>query len=104
MEILAQIDGMTGIADTYSGPVPSVPQHRDNVVHRSGKILVGEWTSNHVRIAEDGGWWCWEGKRNYLYADGSVRYMAATDIAPANDGFPDPNLTAGGITGSDDPR
>ena len=100
----AQIDLMTSKADTYSNPVPSVPQRQDNVVNRSGKIIVGEWTSNHDPITDDKGWWCWEGQRNYLYADGSVRYVAASEIAPARDGLPDPNLTVGGITGSDDAR
>jgi len=101
-----QIDAMSSPADTY-GPTarPSIPQQCDNVANPSGKILIGEWSSNHSPVKdEDKGWWCWEGRRNYLFADGQVRFLRATEIRPANDFYPDANLTIRGIKGLDWPR
>ena len=40
-------------------------------------------------------------QRLFLLADGQVRYLAAREIRPARDGFPDGNLTQDGIKGSD---
>ena len=81
----------------------SVAQKDFNVAHPSGKILIGEWLSNHLPIDKDGGWWCRQGRRNYLFADGQVRYLKAEQIRPARDGFPNPNLTVRGIKGLDYP-
>lgn len=100
-----QIDTMNSPADTYSNPRPSVPQKSLNVVRTSGKIIIGEWSSNHLRIdGKDDGWWGWDGRRNYLFADGQVNCLKAKDIRPARDGWPDANLTVGGIRGQDWPR
>jgi len=96
-----QIDSMSEPKDTYSNPLPSVAHSDEDVTDPHGKIMIGEWTSNHHPIDPDGGWWTWEGKRNFLLADGSVTYLPAADLAPANDAFPDPNLTVHGIEGSD---
>jgi prepilin-type N-terminal cleavage/methylation domain-containing protein/prepilin-type processing-associated H-X9-DG protein len=98
-----QIDAMSTPADTYSNPQPSVPQRSADVARPSGKILIGEWQSNHVPIKEDKGWWCWEGSRNYLFADGRVSFLKAEEIRPARDGLPDANLTLRGIKGTDWP-
>jgi prepilin-type processing-associated H-X9-DG protein len=101
-----QIDSMSSPADTYSNPVPSVAQRSCNVGNPSGKIIVGEWLSNHLRsdTESDNGWWCKVGSRNYLFADGQVRFLAAKEIREANDGLPDANLTIRGIKGTDWPR
>ena len=103
-----QIDDMNDKSDTWSSfppDVPSVPQRRSGVARPSGKILIGEWHSNHLRIdGKDGGWWGWKGSRNYLFADGGVRFLRAREIREANDGWPDANLTKGGIKGVDWPR
>ncbi len=106
-----QIDDMNSPGNTYGdGPcVPSIPQRSLNVVKPAGKIIVGEWNSNHLRVVERGwygygGWWCWQGSRNYLFADGQVQFLKAEDIRPANDGYPNPNLTIHGIRGIDWPR
>lgn len=98
-----QIDDMNSPADTY-GPTskPSEPQRCSNVAKPSGKVLVGEWLSSHARTDKaDAGWWCWQGSRNYLFVDGQVRFIKAKDIRKARDGFPNPNLTFGGIKGFD---
>jgi prepilin-type N-terminal cleavage/methylation domain-containing protein/prepilin-type processing-associated H-X9-DG protein len=94
-----QIDNIT--SDTLI--LSQVPQKTVNVARPAEKILIGEWLSNHQRIKEgaDPGWWGWAGKRNYLFADGQVRFLDANDICPANDGKPNPNLTVGGIRGTD---
>ena len=103
-----QINNMDSPSYTCgNGPfVESVPQQSVNVAKPSEKIIIGEWNSNHLRVVEQGwygydGWWCWDGSRNYLFADGSVDFIEATDIAPARDGYPNPNLTVDGIKGSD---
>ncbi len=99
-----QIDAMTSPSDTYSNPPPSVPQKESDVGSPDRKILMGEWTSNHLRIDNDGGWWSPEGKRNYLFAGGGVRWVDARRIRLGRDGLPDPNLTVRGIKGRDYPR
>jgi len=98
-----QIDAMSSPADTYKNPQPSVPQRSSNVAKPAGKILIGEWLSNHSPIDEDGGWWCWEGSRNFLFADGQIRFLPAEQIRPARDELPDANLTVRGIKGLDWP-
>ena len=96
-----QIDSMTGTIDTYENARPSVPQRVTNVRKPSEKIIFGEWLSNHKQIDNDQGWWCWEGKRNYLFVDGQISMLEAKQILPAHDTFPDANLTIKGIKGSD---
>jgi len=102
-----QIDAMSDESDTWSSfppETPSIPQRSLCVAKPSGKIIIGEWLSNHLRIDDDEGWWCWQGSRSYLFVDGHVRYIAAEEIRPAKDGWPDANLTVGGIKGIDWPR
>jgi prepilin-type N-terminal cleavage/methylation domain-containing protein/prepilin-type processing-associated H-X9-DG protein len=99
-----QIDSMSSIADTYgANSQPSIPQRSMNVAKPSGKIIMGEWLSNHSPIDDDGGWWSWEGSRNYLFVDGQVSFLEAKEIRPARDEFPDANLTIRGIKGQDWP-
>jgi prepilin-type N-terminal cleavage/methylation domain-containing protein/prepilin-type processing-associated H-X9-DG protein len=99
-----QIDDMNSPVDTYANPRPSVPQRSMDVARPSGKILIGDWLSNHLSINDDRGWWCWQGSRNYLFVDGQVRLLEAKQIRPARDGLPDANLTIHGIKGIDWPR
>jgi prepilin-type N-terminal cleavage/methylation domain-containing protein len=101
-----QIGAMSSIADQYKTPVESVPQKWLNVKKPDGKILIGEWTSNHLRVDKDTdkGWWCTVGSRNYLFADGQIRFLKAQDIRLARDGYPNPNLTIHGISGIDWPK
>jgi prepilin-type N-terminal cleavage/methylation domain-containing protein len=98
-----QIDGMSSSENTYSNPLPCVRQRTTDVARPSGKILIGEWLSNHSLIENDKGWWCWEGSRNFLFADGQIRMLLAKQIRPARDGLPDANLTVSGIKGVDWP-
>ena len=107
----AQIDSITTIRDTYDIPgtpsvaKPSVRQRSSDVARPSQKILIGEWLSNHLPVnGNDPGWWDWQGTRNYLFADGQMLFLEATDIREANDGNPNPNLTEHGIRGTDWPR
>jgi prepilin-type N-terminal cleavage/methylation domain-containing protein/prepilin-type processing-associated H-X9-DG protein len=97
----AQIDTLSDKADTYSNPLRTIPQRVGRAVHPAGKVMVAEWLSNHRPLDDDAGWWCWEGARNCLFADGHVAYHEATDFEAANDGFPDFNLTAHGLKGRD---
>jgi len=107
-----QIDTMSCTemhAEQLSTAVPSIPQRSLCVAKPQGKILIGEWDSNHIRIVEDTrwwrrGWWSWQGSRNYLFADGQVNYLKAEQIREARDGCPNPNVTVRGIKGIDWPR
>ena len=96
-----QVDSMNQVADTYTNPQLSIPQQVGDVAYPAGKILIGEWFSNHNLLDEDKGWWTWEGSRNYLFADGQIQYLEARQIRPARDGLPDSNLTFHGIKGVD---
>jgi len=98
-----QIDDMNSPAETYTNPQPSIPQRSLDVARPSEKILIGEWLSNHSPVTDDPGWWTWQGSRNYLFADGQVRFLKAKQIRPARDGLPDANLTIRGIKGLDYP-
>jgi prepilin-type N-terminal cleavage/methylation domain-containing protein len=101
-----QINEMSEPADTYdaSRVRRSIPQRAGSVSHPAAKILIGEWLSNHAVVEDDGGWWCWLGARTFLFADGQVRFLQATEIRPARDELPDANLTVNGIKGRDLPR
>ncbi len=96
-----QIDQMNASSDTYSNPRQSIPQKVSDVAKPSGKIIIGEWLSTHIPATGDNGWWNWLGSRNYLFVDGQVSYLKATQINKARDGFPNPNLTFRGIKGID---
>jgi len=96
-----QIDAMSATADTYSNPQPSCAQRIGNVASPSGKILLGEWNSNHAPYENDKGWWEWQGTRLFLLADGQVVFLEAKKIRPARDNLPDANLTVHGIQGRD---
>lgn len=100
-----QINSMSSTADTYTKPQPSIRQSRSSVARPSEKILIGEWLSNHYRLKDnDPGWWGWEGRRNFLFADGNIYFIKAVDIREANDKLPDANLTKDGTKGTDWPR
>ena len=88
-----------------------MPQTLARVTTPANKILVGEWQNNH-----DGRtittWWTLDGSssRDYLFADGHVKYLRASVLTAANpapnnypDGYPDPNVTPGGLGGADVP-
>ncbi|MFA5422504.1 MAG: type II secretion system protein [Phycisphaerae bacterium] len=97
-----QIDAMNSVTDTYSNPQPSMPQRTINVARPRSKIIIGEWLSVHEPTDdEDLGWWCQQGRRNFLFADGSTNFVKAEDILEARDGYPNPNLTVHGIRGMD---
>jgi prepilin-type N-terminal cleavage/methylation domain-containing protein len=97
----AQIDTMSDKSDTYANPRPSIAQRIGEVTCPSAKILIGEWSSNHLSIDQEQGWWNWQGARNFLFSDGQVLFLHAEQIQPARDGLPDANLTIGGIKGRD---
>jgi len=96
-----QIDAMNDTKYTWSSPQPSVGQRSSGVGSPDHKILAGEWTSNHEPVPNDTGWWTWDGSRNFLFADGHARYLAARGLLAANDGKPNPCLTRYGIRGRD---
>lgn len=78
------------------------PQCEAAVAFPAHKILAGEWSSNHDPLSgTDLGWWDTRGTRCFLFADGHARSLPAARVHPARDGLPDPNLTVGGVAGSD---
>ena len=96
-----QIDQMNDKSFTWSNAKESVVRTQFMVDKPDSKIMIGEWLSSHHQIDNDPAWWGWEGTRNFLFADGSIRYLRAKQIHPANDGFPDANLTKEGLKGID---
>jgi len=95
----AQINAMTQDDLWRWNRFPCVSQSEAAVLFPAQKGLVAEWLTNHDTVAV--GWWDWRGARTYLFVDGHVKYLRATQIRPAGDGFPDLNLTADGIAGRD---
>lgn len=96
-----QIEAMTDPSWTYSAAriLPSVGQKLAHVRWPDRKVLLAEWLDNHTGGANT--WWSWKGSRNHLFVDGHVEFLQASRIAPATDGFPDVNLTVGGVAGED---
>ena len=94
-----QINSMTKIEQTWSDKPECFLQSQSAVEYPAQKALVAEWLSNHEppRV----GWDSWEGGRNYLFADGHCKYLKSAQIKPANDGWPDINLTRDGVRGKD---
>ncbi len=78
-----------------------IPQRNAGLEQPANKVLVTEWFSNHMKITGFCGLYTWEGAANYLFADQHISYLRRRQITPAIDGFPDINLTADGIRGSD---
>jgi len=95
----AQLAAMQMI-DLYAGSPPTpTTQHQSAVAQPARKVLAAEWLDNHDTHAA--GWWSWTGSRWYLFADGHVKYLPASQLQRASDGWPDPNLTVGGLAGAD---
>ncbi|MCM8762038.1 MAG: hypothetical protein NC929_01800, partial [Candidatus Omnitrophica bacterium] len=96
-----QINDMTDPTYTYEVVkiMPSVPQKIHLVLCPDKKVLVAEWLDNHTGGKNN--WWNWDGNRNYLFVDGHIEFLPARSISPANDNFPDINLTKDGIRGKD---
>ena len=99
------IDSLNGLYSDLT-TLPPTAQKPTNVAKPAGKILIGEWMSNHKQVPadKDQGWWCREGSRNYLFADGQVRFLNANDIRKARDENSNPNLTINGVRGIDWPQ
>ena len=102
---------VTGVACLYASLCPGVtptPQTLAQVASPARKIMVGEWSDNHDGL-NAGGWWTanLNSSRDYLFADGHVKYVRAVALVQAQepgkypDGYPDPNVTPGGLSGSD---
>jgi len=95
----AQINAMT-TPDLYSATTfGCVVQTQSDVLYPSRKAMCSEWLSNHEAPAVS--WWNWGGSRNYVFADGHVKYVPATMILPAVNNYPDINLTRDGLRGYD---
>lgn len=101
----AQVNAMT-TADEWSGiPPTNVSQTVSAVQYPTKKALVGEWNAFHSdyrnAAGNSPGWWEPGGARNYLFADGHVKFVDSSRILPASNGFPDINLTKDGVAGKD---
>ena len=104
---------VTDIGCLYAAPCAGMtptPQSLAQVASPARKILVGEWADNHDGL-NAGGWWTTNlnSSRDFLFADGHVKYVRASLLIQAQqtnpypDGYPDPNVTPGGLSGSDVP-
>lgn len=95
----AQINAMS-TTDLYSAtPFGCVTQSLAQVEYPSRKAMGAEWLSNHDTPHVT--WWDWGGSRNYLFVDGHVKYLPASAINRAVNGYPDINLTRDGLRGTD---
>lgn len=96
-----QINLMNEPSYTYDAGkiVSSVAQKVSRTKYPTKKVLIAEWLDNHT--SGENNWWSWAGSRNYLFVGGHVQFLKATEIWPANDGWPDINLTIDGIAGKD---
>ncbi len=108
------VAAITGIGCLYKAPCAGAtpaPQSLSQAASPARKVLVGEWQNNHDgRPAK--GWWTSDvaSSRDYLFADGHVKNVRASVLIgaqdpakPYSDGYPDPNVTPGGMSGSDVP-
>ena len=112
---LTQISKANRDPDLYHGtsatvppgfPLIVTPQTLAQVQFPAQKVLVGEWDDNHDGLHAPGGWWTTNltSARDYLFADSHVKYLRASALTAGQtypDGFPDPNVTPGGIGGQD---
>lgn len=96
---LEDVNAMTSIQQTWMGKPPCTTRGKGDVIFPSDKVLLTEWLSNHESPRV--GFGSWEGGRNYIFADGHSTYLKAKKIRPANDGWPDINLTHDGLRGKD---
>jgi prepilin-type N-terminal cleavage/methylation domain-containing protein len=95
----ASTDAMT-LPDLYqSNAFACVSRRLGEVRFPAQKGLLAEWLSSHAPIHTT--WWDWRGQRQYAFVDSHVSYLPATAILPAEDNFPDINLTIGGLSGHD---
>lgn len=111
-----QVNGMH-FGDLLANPpaLTTITQTEAAVAFPSDKILVAEWLNSHQtgpsgRIGfwgskyaapQTGGADRWQGARNYVLADGHVRFVQAQNVTPSADDCPDPNLTPNGLAGKD---
>lgn len=104
-----QIDSMT-TAQLYSlaaNPPLCHSIHESEVKWPANKALVSDWLDSHGET--NNGWWSWVGSRNYLFADGHVKFLHSGQIRPATSpvagiaraAYPDINLTTNGVAGKD---
>ena len=107
---LSNAGGITNITCLYPIPCASppvfAPQTLAQVSFPAQKVLVGEWDDNHDGLHAVGGWWMTNltSSRDYLFADGHVKSLRASALAGWQtyaDGYPDPNVTPGGLSGRD---
>ena len=99
----AEVAAMT-LMDLYAvsaSTPPPTAQATDAVTYPAQKALCADWMSNHQAPASASGWWIWSGARNYLFVDGHVKFFTSGQLNAASDGFPDINLTVGGLGGKD---
>ncbi len=105
----AQIDRMTTpqLYSAAAGSPPCVSVHESEVKWPANKAIVTDWLDSHGET--NNGWWSWQGSRNYLFADGHVKFLASSAINAATSPyadisrtpFPDINLTTNGVAGKD---
>jgi prepilin-type N-terminal cleavage/methylation domain-containing protein/prepilin-type processing-associated H-X9-DG protein len=94
-----QVNQMTTDDLTRLDRFPCVTQYEKGVRFADRKALAAEWLTNHDPLPV--GWWDWRGSRNYLFVDGRAKYLRATSIHRAVNGWPDINLTRNGLGGYD---
>lgn len=94
-----EINSITSYAQLYDSSTLSYATIKTNAVRfPTKKALIADWLTH---TDDQSTWWSWSGSRNYLFADGHVVYMSASNINKAADGLPDINVTIDGVQGKD---
>lgn len=74
-------------------------------VHKTDGVMTGPWGWKMGDSAAVYGWnpgpYTQKGSRNLGFADGHVKFRAASSMTLSHLGTPDPNLTVGGLAGTD---
>jgi prepilin-type N-terminal cleavage/methylation domain-containing protein len=90
-----------------------VTQSHGAVTDPARKIVIMEWFNSHRNAGKSVGPWGtvkpgyipgpdrWDGARNSLLTDGHAAHVTSRRQTPSAEDCPDPNLTPGGITGTD---
>ena len=95
----------SGTTTTALYSLTPTPQGEASVTFPAQKALSGEWDDNHDgHLDAANGWWTHtDAARDFLFADGHVKYLIASRMTIGYDGYADPNVTTGGIGGKDIP-
>jgi prepilin-type N-terminal cleavage/methylation domain-containing protein len=114
-QTLSQLS-LTNLIAAFNTPgaaANTVSLSTSNLGSPTKKIMISEWYNSHQNEGQLIGFWGtltptfgpgpdrYQGSRNHLFADMHSKFLAASRFKPNYLDCPDPNLTVGGLMGSD---